>query len=76
MLGKLVLLLAVTVAGIAYYSVYPVEYGQTIKTKYGWVRGIVGTSRDGRKYQSWLGVPYARAPVGELRFVVNMAHFQ
>ena len=71
MIGKFVLLLAIAVAGIAYYSVQ-VEYGETVKCKRGSVQGIIQTSRDGRKYHSWLGVPYARPPVGDLRFAVSI----
>ena len=70
MIGKIFLLLAIVVVGIAYYSVQ-VEYGETVKCKSGSVRGIIRNSRDGRKYQSWLGVPYARPPVGDLRFTVS-----
>ena len=64
------LLLAIAVAGLAYYSVQ-VEHGETVKCKSGFVRGIIRTSMDGRKYQSWLGVPYARPPLGDLRFAVS-----
>ena len=71
MVGKLVLLLAIAVAGIAYYTVQ-VEYGEIVKCKRGSVQGIIQTSRDGRKYHSWLGVPYARPPVGDLRFAVSI----
>ena len=75
MLGKLVLLLVITVAGIAYYySSIQSEYGEVVKCKIGSVRGFVRSSRDGRKCQSWLGVPYARAPFGDLRFSVSVAH--
>ncbi|XP_059172208.1 cholinesterase 1-like [Physella acuta] len=39
------------------------------QTNYGTVRGLVDTLQDpAHKVEKFLGVPYARAPVGELRF--------
>lgn len=40
-------------------------------TKYGTVRGMRLKSRDGRPYYSYTGIPYARPPIGELRFEVR-----
>ena len=42
-----------------------------VSTENGRVRGILGTSRDGRTYVSFLGIPYAIPPVGPLRFEVS-----
>ncbi|XP_065093902.1 esterase B1-like [Ochlerotatus camptorhynchus] len=39
-----------------------------IDTKYGPVRGTTKKSLLGQEYLSFQGIPYARAPVGELRF--------
>lgn len=39
-----------------------------IDTKYGPVRGTSKTSLLGQQYLSFQGIPYAKAPVGELRF--------
>ncbi|XP_055604380.1 uncharacterized protein LOC129752629 [Uranotaenia lowii] len=40
----------------------------TIETQYGPVRGIEKESLLGQKYLSFQGIPYAKPPVGELRF--------
>ncbi|XP_060534951.1 juvenile hormone esterase-like [Cylas formicarius] len=37
-------------------------------TAYGSVRGVTRYSRGGRQYDSFTGIPYAKPPVGELRF--------
>ncbi|CAH2074946.1 unnamed protein product, partial [Iphiclides podalirius] len=39
-----------------------------VTVKEGKLRGTVATSVDGSKYYSFKGIPYARAPFGELRF--------
>ncbi|EJY57869.1 AAEL017071-PA, partial [Aedes aegypti] len=39
-----------------------------IDTKYGPVRGTTRTSLLGQEYLSFQGIPYAKAPIGELRF--------
>lgn len=36
----------------------------------GTIKGKMLTSRDGRPYYSYTGVPYAKPPIGELRFKV------
>lgn len=36
----------------------------------GILRGQVLQSRDGRTYYSFTGIPYAKPPIGELRFKV------
>lgn len=41
-----------------------------IDTKYGPVRGTSRKSLLGQEYLSFQGIPYAKAPVGELRFKV------
>lgn len=43
-----------------------------VETKNGLIRGIEKQSvAGGKKYFSYLGVPYAKPPVGELRFAVS-----
>lgn len=41
-----------------------------VTTKYGPVRGCKRTSIVGEEYLSFRGVPYARPPLGDLRFKV------
>ena len=45
---------------------------EVIETPAGRIQGSVSTSRDGREYYEFLGIPYAKPPVGELRFEVNL----
>jgi len=42
-----------------------------VKTNDGILRGSVETSRIGRDYAKYLGIPYAQPPVGDLRFEVR-----
>ncbi|OWF56350.1 cholinesterase 1-like isoform X2 [Mizuhopecten yessoensis] len=39
------------------------------RTKYGRVRGFTETVYDGKKVEKYLGIPYAKPPIGELRFM-------
>ncbi|XP_014271726.1 juvenile hormone esterase-like isoform X2 [Halyomorpha halys] len=39
-----------------------------VETFSGWVRGFTSISRSGRQYSAFTGIPFAKAPVGELRF--------
>jgi hypothetical protein len=43
-----------------------------VDTNYGQLRGMKGTARNGRMFFEFLGIPYAQAPVGDLRFEVRM----
>nr|XP_018902146.1 PREDICTED: venom carboxylesterase-6-like [Bemisia tabaci]XP_018902231.1 PREDICTED: venom carboxylesterase-6-like [Bemisia tabaci] len=43
------------------------DYPEVV-TDYGKLRGAISTSRNGRKFLSFSGIPYAEAPVGSLRF--------
>lgn len=40
----------------------------------GCLKGKTGVDYNGRKYFSFLGIPYAKPPVGELRFKVRMCY--
>lgn len=42
-----------------------------VETTLGKVQGFTSTSRSGRQYFSFTGIPYASPPVGELRFQVS-----
>ena len=47
--------------------------GLLVKTKTGGkIQGIISTSRDGRDFDEWLGIPYAEPPVGDLRYSVSL----
>lgn len=43
----------------------------TVKTEYGKVEGIWKLSYDGRQYAVFEGIPYAKPPIGDLRFEVG-----
>lgn len=43
-----------------------------LKTNYGVINGLWLKSRDGRPYYSYTGIPYAKPPIGELRFKVRI----
>ncbi|XP_065203589.1 carboxylic ester hydrolase-like [Planococcus citri] len=38
-----------------------------VSTKLGDIRGTTGLSRDGKRFNAFLGVPYAEPPIGDLR---------
>lgn len=42
-----------------------------VETKYGKVRGVVKTSEYNTDYIAFLGISYAKPPVGDLRFKVS-----
>lgn len=42
-----------------------------LNTKLGPIKGIQMTSRDGRRFNAFLGIPFAKPPVGDLRFKVT-----
>jgi hypothetical protein len=43
-----------------------------VTTRQGNMRGITMTSRNGRTFYAFLGIPYAAPPVGALRFKVSL----
>ena len=45
--------------------------GVLIETKQGKIQGQIETSRGGRHFYAFYGIPYAEPPVGELRFEVS-----
>ena len=51
-----------------------------IQTTNGQIRGAEKTTRLGRKHYAFLGIPYAKPPVGDLRFevqhtIITAVHF-
>ena len=46
--------------------------GPIVKTSNGILQGITGLSRDGRPFYEFLSIPFARPPVGDLRFEVKV----
>lgn len=50
---------------------------QVINTKYGPVKGMKLLSKyDGKEFYSYKGIPYAKPPVGELRYkVVSLSEY-
>ncbi|CAG7727296.1 unnamed protein product [Allacma fusca] len=56
------------VIGVSVYFQFSTTKGRIVETNSGSVQGIVSSSRDGRKFDEWLGIPYAKPPVGNLRF--------
>jgi hypothetical protein len=64
------------ILAVAYYyhftfSQSMTEPGPIVSTGSGEIRGITGFSRGGRKFFSYLGIPYAKPPIGERRFEVR-----
>lgn len=45
-----------------------------VKLAKGKIRGQILKSRDGRPYYSYTGIPYAKPPIGDLRFKVIFIH--
>ena len=43
-----------------------------VRIKQGTLEGIVSSSRNGSKFYSFYGIPFAKPPVGELRFEVSL----
>lgn len=41
-----------------------------VKVAQGLIRGKISVAEDGTKFNSFLNIPYAKPPVGELRFKV------
>lgn len=42
-----------------------------VKTSDGHLKGATGTNIDGGRFYSFLGIPYAKPPIGALRFKVS-----
>lgn len=49
---------------------YEINAQIVAQTNYGCVQGVLGTSSCGKLYESFRGIPYAKPPMGDLRFKV------
>ncbi|CAG7822767.1 unnamed protein product [Allacma fusca] len=59
----------VIIAYVLHEVFFQLEETEVIKIRCGQqLKGFVSNSRDGRKFFQFLGIPYAKPPVGELRF--------
>lgn len=68
-------------SGITYGRIFPVVFAYSlffsvsheieIKTKQGILDGFEMESRNGTTFYAFLGIPYAKPPVGNLRFQVS-----
>lgn len=47
----------------------------TVETSLGGIRGSYQTSYSGKTFAAFEGVPYARPPIGSLRFEVSYQNF-
>lgn len=69
---------ALLIAGIALLTITASGYVPkcpVINTKYGTVVGSNELSRNNRSYMSFKGIPYAKPPIGDLRFKVSCLFF-
>ena len=57
---------------VIYLFVYCYAQNVTVDIKYGRVQGHVVTLGTGQHVVSYLGIPYGKAPVGNLRFRVSV----
>jgi len=58
--------------GILYYiSLHDIVPGPIVSTTNGPVQGITSKTRDGKTFYEYFGIPYAKPPVGELRYEVS-----
>ncbi len=55
-------------------EVSPATHNTEIETRLGRLKGYIRRSRKGRNYVSFYKVPYAKPPIGELRFKVNLIY--
>lgn len=53
-------------------SVFSSGESQLAETQYGWIQGRARLNENGWNYYSFERVPYARQPIGALRFRVSI----
>lgn len=59
---------------VIHYLCFRNVFGIFVTTEKGIVSGVKLVSRGGAPYYAYFAIPYAKPPVGELRFQVN-THF-
>jgi len=70
----MIIALVALAAGLYYRTNSSQSSGEApvLSIQNGLVKGVVSYSRGGRQYYEYLGIPYAKPPVGELRFEVRL----
>lgn len=69
--------LVVELMSYTYYNYGLLHGGEYVytDTSYGRLKGFTSESREGRQFYQFLGIPYSKPPVGELRFqVIGFEH--
>jgi hypothetical protein len=69
MLGRLLLILGAII--LALEAATPQD-GPMVHVKQGTLQGSYLTSRYGRRFAAFQGIPYAQPPTGDLRFKVRL----
>lgn len=69
------LFLVLLAATLALHTALP-NHGPTVHTQQGTLIGTYYTSRYGRNFAAFQGIPYAQPPIGDLRFKVKAIFFK
>lgn len=57
---------------VVLFCIFEIVTGEVyVNTKLGHLKGTKGWSRNGKRFNIFLKIPYAQPPVGELRFQVR-----
>ncbi len=62
---------SLVIVALAFYIIINSSENIEITVEQGKLKGKVFESRNGTKYYGFLGIPYAKPPVGDLRFEVR-----
>jgi hypothetical protein len=75
--NKKIVLSVVILFGAYFVDYFFLHTGEStlLELKAGKLQGKISTSRDGREFYEFLGIPYAQPPVGKLRFLVNCLNY-
>lgn len=74
MLKNLLVIVALTglILAYLYYPFRSVGKSPIVQTSFGKVVGSISSSRTGKEFYKYLGLPYALPPIGEKRFEVTL----